>query len=329
MKRWMGTWIFLLLLLTGCNTTPPDYSGNSKISDKDWQSVFPELTLPIVLHDSGLIRRADTNHIGYKALTQFYPDSLLRPVIGNMKKGSFFRAIGKINKKQEHYLLVIAYQPPKQARLFVLVTTPDNQLLDIKEFLGTQSNDGYQHYLHINREPTFMLVREKTGPDLQSIYTKTGWIYPSEGKFMVIMNDSNEDIKNTAVINPIDSFPALHPFSWDYGDDKKNFISVRDGTSPGKLLFFLHMEKNGGSCTGELKGYMQLTGKRTAEFRQSGDPCVVLFEFNDNSISFKETGSCGNHRGIKCLLEDEFPKRKKPVKKIIKPIIKPKNKQTR
>jgi hypothetical protein len=329
MKRWMGTWIFLLLLLTGCNTTPPDYSGNSNISDKDWQSVFPELTLPIVLHDSGLIRRADTNHIGYKALAQFYPDSLLRPVIGNMKKGSFFRAIGKINKKQEHYLLVIAYQPPKQARLFVLVTTPDNQLLDIKEFLGTQSNDGYQHYLHINREPTFMLVREKTGPDLQSIYTKTGWIYPSEGKFMVIMNDSNEDIKNTAVINPIDSFPALHPFSWDYGDDKKNFISVRDGTSSGKLLFFLHMEKNGGSCTGELKGYMQLTGKRTAEFRQSGDPCVVLFEFNDNSISFKETGSCGNHRGIKCLLEDEFPKRKKPVKKIIKPIIKPKNKQTR
>lgn len=329
MKRWMGTWIFLLLLLTGCNTTPPDYSGNSKISDKDWQSVFPELTLPIVLHDSGLIRRADTNHIGYKALTQFYPDSLLRPVIGNMKKGSFFRAIGKINKKQEHYLLVIAYQPPKQARLFVLVTTPDNQLLDIKEFLGTQSNDGYQHYLHINREPTFMLVREKTGPDLQSIYTKTGWIYPSEGKFMVIMNDSNEDIKNTAVINPIDSFPALHPFSWDYGDDKKNFISVRDGTSPGKLLFFLHIEKNGGSCTGELKGYMQLTGKRTAEFRQSGDPCVVLFEFNANSISFKETGSCGNHRGIKCLLEDEFPKRKKPVKKSIKPIAKSKNKQTR
>ncbi len=329
MKRWMGTWIFLLLLLTGCHNTPPDYSGNSKISDKDWQSVFPELTLPIVLHDSGLIRRADTNHIGYKALTQFYPDSLLRPVIGNMKKGSFFRAIGKINKKQENYLLVIAYQPPKQARLFVLVTTPDNQLLDIKEFLGTQSNDGYQHYLHINREPTFMLVREKTGADLQSIYTKTGWIYPSEGKFMVIMNDSNEDIKNTAVINPIDSFPALHPFSWDYGDDKKNFISVRDGTSPGKLLFFLHIEKNGGSCTGELKGYMQLTGKRTAEFRQSGDPCVVLFEFNDNSISFKETGSCGNHRGIKCLLEDEFPKRKKPVKKIIKPIIKPKNKQTR
>ena len=329
MKRWMGNLIFLLLLLTGCNTTPPDYSGNNSISVKDWQAVFPDLSLPVVLHDTGLIRRADTNHIGYKALTQFYPDSLLQPVMGKLKKGSYFRAIGKITKKQEQYLLLIAYQLPKQARLFVLVTNSENQLLDIKEFLASQSDDGYQHYLHINREPTFMLVREKTGPDLQSIYTKTGWIYPSEGKFMVIMNDSNEDTKNTAVINPIDSFPALHPFSWDYGDDKKNFISVRDGSSPGKLLFFLHIEKNGGTCTGELKGFMQLTGKRTAEFRQSGDPCVVLFEFNDNSISFKETGSCGNHRGIKCLLEDQFPKRKKPVKKLANPIQKIKSKRSR
>lgn len=325
----MGNWIFLLLLLTGCNTTPPDYSGNNSISVKDWQAVFPDLSLPVVLHDTGLIRRADTNHIGYKALTQFYPDSLLQPVMGKLKKGSYFRAIGKITKKQEQYLLLIAYQPPKQARLFVLVTNSENQLLDIKEFLAFQSDDGYKHYLHINREPTFMLVREKTVPDLQSIYTKTGWIYPSEGKFMVIMNDSNEDTKNTAVINPIDSFPALHPFSWDYGDDKKNFISVRDGSSPGKLLFFLHIEKNGGTCTGELKGFMQLTGKRTAEFRQSGDPCVVLFEFNDNSISFKETGSCGNHRGIKCLLEDQFPKRKKPVKKLANPIQKIKSKRSR
>jgi len=143
------------------------------------------------------------------------------------------------------------------------------------------------------------------------------------------MNDSNEDAKNAAVINPIDTFPAIHPFSWDYGDDKKNFISVRDGTSPGKLLFFLHIEKNSGACTGELKGYMQLTGKRTAEFRQSGDPCVVLFEFSDTGISFNETGSCGNHRGIKCLLEDQFPKRKKPVKKVTTPNQKTKNKLTR
>jgi hypothetical protein len=315
MRACPGWFIVVLVFLSGCGKSRPDYSGNTAIPLKDWLAVFPELDLPIVLHDTGLIRSADTNRIGYKALTQFYPDSNLLPVVGKWKKGGYLRAIGKISKKTERYLLLIAFQPPKKARLLVIVTTPENQLLDIKEFLDNQREDAYNHYLHINREPTFMLVREKTGADLQSIYTKTGWIYPSEGKFMVIMNDSNEDNKNSAVINPIDSFAALHPLSWDYGKDKKNFISVRDAPSAGKLLFFLHIEKNGGSCTGELKGYMQLTGKRSAEFRQSGDPCVVLFEFNDNSISFKETGSCGNHRGIKCLLDEQFPKRKKPIRK--------------
>jgi len=319
MRACLAWFIVVLVFLSGCGKSRPDYSGNSVVPLKDWLAVFPELNLPTVLHDTGLIRAADTNRIGYKALTQFYPDSALQSVLGKLKKGVYFRSIGKISKKTERYLLLIAVQPPNKARLLVIVTTPENQLLDIKEFLDNQKEDAYNHYVHINREPTFMLVREKTGADLQSIYTKTGWIYPNEGKFMVIMNDSNEDDKNSAIINPIDSFPALHPFSWDYGNDKKNFISVRDGTSPGKLLFFLHIEKNGGSCTGELKGYMQFTGKRTAEFRQSGDPCVVLFEFNENSIHFKETGSCGNHRGIKCLLDEQFPKRKKPIRRNSKP----------
>lgn len=317
------SWLLVgITLLVNCSSPPPDYSGNSPLTVKEWLAVFPDITLPIVLHDTGLIRRADSNHIGYKALTQFYPDSSLQPVIGKIKKGTYFRAIGKITKKEEHYLLLIAFHPPKHARLIVLVTTPKNEYLDAKEFLDNQSPDGYQHYVHINREPTFMLVREKTGTDLQSIYTKTGWIYPGDGKFIVIMSDSNEDTRNTAVINPIDSFPALNPLSWDYGNDKKNFIAVRDGSSPGKLQFFLHVEKMGGTCIGELKGFMQMTGKRTAEFRQSGDPCVVLFEFSDNSISFHETGSCGNYRGIKCQLDEQFPKRKKPMKKVPKTLTK-------
>lgn len=325
MRKNIVSWLLGILLLAGCNTPAPDYSGNTRLSAKDWLAVFPDITLPVVIHDTGLIRKADTNHIGYKALTQFYPDSSLQPVMGKLKKGTYFRALGKITKKAEHYLLLIAFHPPKHARLFVLVTSPKNEFLDIKEFLNNQSDDGYQHYVHINREPTFMLVREKTGADLQSIYSKTGWIYPSEGKFMVIMNDSNEDTRQPAVINPIDSFPALNPLSWDYGNDKKNFIAVRDAASPGKLQFFLHVEKNGGTCVGELKGFMQMTGKRTAEFRQSGDPCVVLFEFTERGINFRETGSCGNHRGIKCQLDEQFPKRKKPVKKIPKPL--PKTRQ--
>lgn len=302
----------------GCGQQPLDYSGNTPLKPKDFLALFAEIKLPIVISDTNLIQLSDTVSIGYKAFTQFYPDSSLHPLVGKPKKGTSFRALGKITKTNEVYLLFISLTPSKEAHLYVLVTTPKNEYLDSKEFLYNKLEDGYHHYVHINREPTFLVVREKTGKDLESIYTKTGWVYPTEGKFMVIVNDSNEDTKAAAILNPIDTFPAIHPLSWDYGSDKKNFISVRDGSSPGKLIFFLHVEKNDGTCIGELKGTMQLTGNRKGVFRQSGDPCVVNFNFTDNGIECKETGSCGNYRGIKCLLDEQFPKRKKPSRKIPK-----------
>lgn len=302
-------------ILAACNPTPPDFSGNTPIKEKDFLGVFPELKLPILIADTNLIQLSDTNHIGFKAFTQFYPDSVLFPLIGKQKKGTYYRPLGKISKSNEIYLLFISLNPAKEAHLYVVVTDLKNKYLDSKEFLYNKQEDGYHHYVHINREPTFQVVREKTGKDQELIYTKTGWIHPTEGKFMVIVNDSNEDTKQQTIINPIDSFPALNPLSWDYGSDKKNFISVRDGAAPGKLAFFLHVEKNEGTCIGEIKGVLQLTGTRRGVFRQNGDPCVIDFVFTDNGIECKETGSCGNYRGIKCLLDEQFPKRKKPVRK--------------
>jgi hypothetical protein len=313
----LGVCICLFAWL-GCSQQPADYSGNTTLKPSDFLALFTEIKLPIVIADTNLIQLSDTTEIGYKAFTQFFPDSSLKSLVGKQKKGTQFRALGKITKTNEVYLLFISLTPSKEAHLFVIVTSPKNEYLDSKAFLYNQQADGYRHYVHINREPTFLVVREKTGKDLESIYTKTGWIYPTEGKFMVIINDSNEDTKMNVVINPIDSFPALHPLSWDYGSDKKNFIAVRDGSSAGKLLFFLHVEKNDGTCIGEIKGTLQLTGTRKGVFKQSGNPCVVNFNFTDNGIECKETGSCGNYRGIKCLLDEQFPKRKKPSRKIPK-----------
>ena len=294
----------------GCRQQPIDYSGNTPLKPTDFLALFAETKLPIVIADTNLVQLSDTTQIGLKAFAQFYPDSSLQALVGKQKKGTHFRALGKITKTNEVYLLFISLTPSREAHLYVIVTSPKNEYLDSKVFLYNKQEDGYRHYVHINREPTFLVVREKTGKDLESIYTKTGWIYPTDGKFMVIVNDSNEDTKMNVVINPIDSFPALNPLSWDYGSDKKNFIAVRDGNSAGKLLFFLHVEKNDGT--------MQLTGNRKGVFRQSGDPCVVNFNFTDNGIECKETGSCGNYRGIKCLLDEQFPKRKKPSRKIPK-----------
>jgi len=57
---------------------------------------------------------------------------------------------------------------------------------------------------------------------------------------------------------------------------------------------------------------MKMKDARTAQFTQSGDPCIIDFRFDGNEISLKEQGSCGNHRGIKCFFNDSFIKKKEP-----------------
>ncbi|NDA61053.1 MAG: hypothetical protein EBX50_03320, partial [Chitinophagia bacterium] len=52
-------------ILAACNPTPPDFSGNAPIKEKDFLVVFPELKLPKLIADSNLIQLADTTHIGF------------------------------------------------------------------------------------------------------------------------------------------------------------------------------------------------------------------------------------------------------------------------
>jgi hypothetical protein len=123
------------------------------------------------------------------------------------------------------------------------------------------------------------------------------------------MSDSNEK-KSTDIINPIDTLPAHNKYSGDYITDKKNFISVRDGKNEQTYIFFIHFEKNKGTCVGELKGEMDVTGETNAVYQESGDPCVINFKFTSSTIKVKENGNCGNYRGITCPFDFTFKKKK-------------------
>ena len=134
---------------------------------------------------------------------------------------------------------------------------------------------------------------------------------------MVVVNDSNEDPQKFTVINPIDTLPKKNKFSGDYVQNKKNYISIRDSKKANAYQFFIHFEKNEGSCTGELKGEFKMKDANTAIFSENGDPCKIDFHFEGTEITLKEQGSCGNHRGIKCFFDDTFVKKKEahPKKK--------------
>ena len=131
----------------------------------------------------------------------------------------------------------------------------------------------------------------------------------NQKQFTLILTDPLNK-KAGEVINPIDTLPRSHKFAGDYIRDKKNFISIRDGRYPNQLLVFIHIDKNEGGCTGELKGDLVMTSPTTAVYRQSGDPCVMSFRFSASALSIHEEEGCGSHRGLDCSFDGSYSKRK-------------------
>ena len=75
------------------------------------------------------------------------------------------------------------------------------------------------------------------------------------------------------------------------------------------MSFFVHFEKKN-NCTGELRGEAAFTSANTAVYRGGGDFCVLQFGFTSSSVTITEMEGCGSHRGVDCVFEGTFPKRK-------------------
>jgi hypothetical protein len=302
--------IFLITLFA-CGEKKLDLSGATPLKPKDFLSIFPVIAGNFVAADSNFTKLADTTKIGLKAINQFIPDSVTSKYVGREKNASFY-PVGKILKEKETYLLVNMILKHKIEMIVFVIDTKSNNYLASKFILDNSTQDDYVHSISINKEPTFLLSQEKQGKDNLVQFSRSGWVYTTGVGFMVVINDSNETPSKSNIINPIDTLAHKNKYSADYAQDKRNFISIRDGKNNSTYIFFLHFEKNEGSCIGELKGDFKMKDATHAIYTYNGDPCVINFVFEDNEISFKETGSCGNHRGIKCFFDNQFTRKKEP-----------------
>lgn len=298
-----------IVFLSSCKDEKASLSGNEPVDPKDIIAAFPALKLPYKVADTNMIKVADTSRISYFVFSGLVPDSALTSSLGKGINKSVIRPVGKIEKEHETYLLTDFTQNKKTtlvAFLFDKKYTYVGNLVLLKQGI----KDGYFTSVNITSEPTFIVSKEKyIGNEL--MYTRNGYAYNNgSAEFTTVMTDSNEDLKiRNEIINPIDTFPRLNKLSGDYIQDKKNYISVRDGSSTNKYQFFIHFEKSG-DCTGELKGQMTMRDATHGYFQESGDPCEIDFGFTNNSIIVKERGNCGNHRGIKCFFNDAYRKKK-------------------
>jgi len=300
-----------ILLLVACHHQPPSLSGNEKVDVKYFMAAFKQSDLPYRISDTNFTKAADTTIISYNVLSQFVPDSVLKDYFGKNFSSLKMKPVGKFETENKKYLLANIILN-KKTTLETFVFDEKNKYLAHLALLSTISKDGYRHSVTITSEPTFILSREKFNSENQLLYTRNGYGYNSASKdFIAVVNDSNEDLKRlNEIINPIDTFPRKNKLSGDYAEDKRNFISVRDGSTPSKYIFFVHFEKDD-HCTGELKGDMTMRDATHGYYKQSGDPCVIDFTFGSKSITVKEEGNCGNHRGIKCFFDDTYRKKKK------------------
>ncbi len=150
----------------------------------------------------------------------------------------------------------------------------------------------------------------------RAFFVRMVYVYNAEGAFTLIMRESNEGKPRTAQIyNPIDTLSHKHKYTGDYLQDKRNFISFRDGKNNSMIRFFVHFEKDNGNCKGELKGEARFVSSTIARYIASGDPCSLEFSFTDKNVHMRELEGCGNHRDIRCFLMGIYPRhRQVPVK---------------
>ena len=312
--------IHLLILLSvvafmSCKHKKADLEGDAPVKVNDFMAAFAQLTLPYSVADSNINAVADTVSIGHNVLKQFIPDSVIEQLI-DAKKPFKIHPVGRFEKEKEIYLLFNLVQK-EVIQQVVLVFDKQNKFLAAKAILSNeQDEDQYTHTLSINKEPTFTVSKERINASSKQLqFTRVGWVFNSAGIFMVVVNDTNEDPKKVGVIlNPIDTLPRKNKLSGEYLTDQQNFISIRDGKDANSYLFFIHFEKKGGTCVGELKGILKMADDKTGIYSEAGDPCIIDFNFEGNDITLKEKGSCGNRRGMECFFNDTFSKQKEAKK---------------
>jgi len=312
-------WVFVLVpLITGCSTKKNSGEDEAAMDVKDFFAFFRAVKPPYTISDSSFNHLSkDTPVIQREIFTQFVDDTVLAKNFGNAKPKIY--PAGRVSaKKAETYLFAKAISGTRKVA-YMLVFDKENIfkaalplviLDDDPQSVQTASMDS-KYTIAINRQ------RKKPNGDLG--YKREAYIYNNIGVFTLILTESNDDLAVTSdVINPIDTLPKKNKLSGDYFVDKRNFVAVRDGRKPSELRFFVHFEKSKGTCKGELRGEAAIVKPNIAEYRESGDPCVLQFTFGANDLSMKEVHGCGNYRDSKCFFEGVYPRKKeksKPAKK--------------
>jgi hypothetical protein len=313
-------------LLISCGNKKSTATGPDDIVDvSDFIRIFHTVSVPYQFSDTILKHHSKDSLITQKTFLRFVPDTVLSARFGKTIKPKIY-AIGSVPvKKNETYLFIKAISPSRKI-LYVLCFDKENKFTAAMPLINVDGEQPGNWLAGMDAKYTISTTKQHKATDGQMVFSRWVYVYNDAGVFTLILTESNETKPKSVqvILNPIDTLSRKHKFTGDYIQDKRNFISFRDGKNPSYVLFFVHFEKDNGECKGELKGQAKFISAETAQYRANGDPCAIEFFFKENTVRMKELEGCGNHRDIKCFFDGSFVKHKEA-----KPKPKPSKKKTK
>ncbi len=309
-----------LFLFFSCGHQQKGANGQAKeLVWEDFLGMFHPLKLPASFADSSLARKPTDSLLTWAAFSQFAPDSLLQKYFGKTARPRLFAFGKQVVKNAETYLFIKVLGTTKKA-IYILCFDKQGTFTTGMPIVFRDPDSDIRYASAMDAKYTLSVSRQHKDGLGRLFYKRAVYVYSNEGVFTLIMNESNEGKPKVAQIyNPIDTLSHKHKFSGDYLQDKRNFISFRDGKNNSVVRFFVHFEKDNDSCKGELRGDARFVSSNVARYIANGDPCSLEFNFTDKTVRMKELEGCGNHRDIKCYFDGVYEKHKEPKATGIKP----------
>lgn len=327
MKRLLLLIIPVLALAMACGKGKKKMSGDESVNIRDFIEFFDKVQLPLALTDSILSHKDnDSTLISDTIFRQFAGDTIFTDLYGKRKPKIY--AIGRFRngKDAETYLLIKT--KGNVNAVYALAFTPQNKYSASMVLLSNAKDAREVNRVVIDSKYTFNLVDQYKAPDGSTNEFSQVYAYNNAGMFMMILQDGLPQGELMPILNPIDTLPMKNKYSGDYGKDKRNFISIRDGKSEKDFLFFMNMDKGPNSdCQAELKGEAVFVSKDSAVYTTKTDPCAIGFKFGAKSIKITEATICGNKRPADCSFNAHYQKQKSAPPEKTEATKKPKKKQ--
>lgn len=302
-----------ILTITACSNekknTAPEEEDVTAFNYEAFSTRFKEASLPYQLADSTLMDNEDTASFRSEVFASYITDSVKAKLLGKATKIKYVPLVHLKQGNKEQYFVIKATSGNKKAALLA-VFDKDANFLDAFPFLVPDTDPKTNQVSTLDKYFSITRAITRKMPDDAIAEGKEVYAFDSKTKsFALVMTDVLED-GTQELINPIDTFSRKNQYAGDYVKDKRNMVSIRDGRNENEISFFVHFERMNGECNGELKGTALMTSSKTAVYNTGGDPCVLEFHFTAKSVRLKEAEGCGQYRGVKCVIEGSFPKKR-------------------